>query len=205
MSALSDPSNLFTHLGGKKAPEKEALFEAPVIDALSYKTDAGTMYLKDPGVALFVRPMVNLEALRGFLNGFDRDLEFDDYLDDAPIGAGEDGELDLLDEQAGAEVTKVAGQLCYMSFGPERTLNRDAGKYLENIRTQRHGSVLEHPNYTFLLYGAGRAFTHELVRHRVGVAYSQVSQRFVDGKVLRFVERRWTRSGEPEGYSEFNL
>jgi thymidylate synthase (FAD) len=31
--------------------------------------------------------------------------------------------------------------------------------------------------------------THELVRHRAGTAFSQTSQRYVDGKVLRFVER----------------
>jgi thymidylate synthase (FAD) len=40
-----------------------------------------------------------------------------------------------------------------------------------------------------LLWGVSRSFTHELVRHRVGVAYSQVSQRYVSGRVLRFVER----------------
>ncbi len=31
--------------------------------------------------------------------------------------------------------------------------------------------------------------THEIVRHRAGVAFSQISQRYVSGKVLRFVER----------------
>lgn len=50
-------------------------------------------------------------------------------------------------------------------------------------------SVLEHVNFTFLIWGVSRSFTHELVRHRVGVAYSQVSQRYVNGKTLRFVER----------------
>ena len=69
-----------------------------------------------------------------------------------------------------------------MSFGPNRTKNADAQKYIDNILKSGHGSVLEHAQYSFLLYGVGRDFTHELVRHRTGVAFSQVSQRYVDGQ-----------------------
>ena len=50
-------------------------------------------------------------------------------------------------------------------------------------------SVLEHASFSFLLYGISRSVTHELVRHRAGVGISQVSQRYVSGAVLRFVER----------------
>jgi flavin-dependent thymidylate synthase len=50
-------------------------------------------------------------------------------------------------------------------------------------------SVLEHSSFSFLLYGISRSVTHELVRHRAGAAFSQVSQRYVSGAVLRFVER----------------
>jgi flavin-dependent thymidylate synthase len=50
-------------------------------------------------------------------------------------------------------------------------------------------SVLEHASFSFLLYGMSRSVTHELVRHRAGVGFSQISQRFVAGSVLRFVER----------------
>jgi flavin-dependent thymidylate synthase len=50
-------------------------------------------------------------------------------------------------------------------------------------------SVLEHSSFSFLLYGISRSVTHELVRHRAGVGVSQVSQRYVSGAVLRFVER----------------
>lgn len=49
-------------------------------------------------------------------------------------------------------------------------------------------SVLEHANFSFLLYGISRSLTHELVRHR-HQGFSQLSQRYVSGKVLRFVER----------------
>jgi thymidylate synthase (FAD) len=49
-------------------------------------------------------------------------------------------------------------------------------------------SVLEHAMFVFFIYGVSRSLTHELVRHRVGISISQLSQRFVDGSILRFVE-----------------
>ena len=48
--------------------------------------------------------------------------------------------------------------------------------------------MLELYNVSVLLYGVSRAFTHELVRHRAGFGFSQVSQRYVAGKHLRFIE-----------------
>jgi thymidylate synthase (FAD) len=65
--------------------------------------------------------------------------------------------------------------------------NRTTAEYLENIKKQAHGSVLEHANYTLLLEGVSRSLTHELVRHRAGFAYSQLSQRYVDESVADFV------------------
>jgi thymidylate synthase (FAD) len=50
-----------------------------------------------------------------------------------------------------------------------------------------HGSVLEHATYTLLLEGISRSCTHELVRHRAGFAYSQLSQRYVDESNVAFV------------------
>lgn len=41
-------------------------------------------------------------------------------------------------------------------------------------------SVCEHPTWSFLIVGAGRGFSHEQVRHRVGWAYSQLSTRYCD-------------------------
>lgn len=174
----ANPQELFEKMGGSYTVPVETSFRAVTMDTKPKATAAGTSYFTEPGVALFVRPQLNVEGIRGFLQGFDEELEFEEYLEDDEIRG-----------EPGAELSKVAGQLCYLSFGPERTRNADVGKYLDKIRADRHGSVLEHPNYTFLFYGASRAFTHELVRHRVGIAYSQVSQRYVDGKTLRFVER----------------
>jgi thymidylate synthase (FAD) len=79
--------------------------------------------------------------------------------------------------------------MCYLSLGPKRTWNADADAYFENIRKQAHGSILEHANISLAFWGIPRSLTHELVRHRAGFAYSQVSQRYVDGTRLRFVMR----------------
>ncbi|MBV8734041.1 MAG: FAD-dependent thymidylate synthase, partial [Solirubrobacterales bacterium] len=42
-----------------------------------------------------------------------------------------------------------------------------------------HGSVLEHANYTLAFRNISRVFSHELVRHRAGSAFSQESLRYV--------------------------
>jgi thymidylate synthase (FAD) len=41
--------------------------------------------------------------------------------------------------------------------------------------------------FTFLFEGISRALTHELVRHRAGFAYSQLSQRYVDESNISFI------------------
>src|SRR5947209_19727819 len=51
-----------------------------------------------------------------------------------------------------------------------------------------HGSVLEHAVWNFIVTGVSRSFTHELIRHRAGWGYSQLSQRFVDESTADFVE-----------------
>jgi flavin-dependent thymidylate synthase len=48
-------------------------------------------------------------------------------------------------------------------------------------------SVIEHASYSFLITGVSRTLTHELVRHRAGWAYSQLSQRYVDESECAFV------------------
>jgi thymidylate synthase (FAD) len=85
----------------------------------------------------------------------------------------------------GERLAEFAGRLCYMSqHNPARRATRD---YLENIKKQGHGSVLEHANYSLLVEGVSRSLTHELVRHRAGFAYSQLSQRYVDESDASFV------------------
>ena len=139
-------------------------------------TAAGTPYFTEPHVASIASTALHMESMQPFLESFD--LGYEEYLEDfGQIGV----DLDLL--------SKVAGQVCYLSFSPQRTWNSDAGKYLEHIKESGHGSVLEHASVSFLFWGITRSLTHELVRHRAGMSYSQVSQRFCGEKTLRFVER----------------
>ena len=85
----------------------------------------------------------------------------------------------------GERLAEFAGRVCYMS--QHNPAKRSTREYLENIKKQGHGSVLEHANYTLLLEGVSRSLTHELVRHRAGFAYSQLSQRYVDESDASFV------------------
>ena len=141
------------------------------------QTSEGTPYAVTPGVLLLAWPRVAPLVLGQFLADFG--TEFEAYI------------VDLMNDvlPPGATLAKLAGQLCYLSFGPTATKNADAARYFANIRAQGHGSILEHANYSMLFYGVGRDVTHELVRHRAGFAYSQVSQRYVGADRLRFVER----------------
>src|SRR5687767_13597648 len=85
----------------------------------------------------------------------------------------------------GERLAEFAGRLCYMS--QRNPASRATREYLDNIKKQGHGSVLEHATYSLLLEGVSRSLTHELVRHRAGFAYSQLSQRYVDESVADFV------------------
>lgn len=156
----------------------------PVIPSAARNTVNGTTYLCAPGLALLSRPEVRIDTMADFLSGFSSDLNFQQYAEDpTPLTPG-------------AALCKTAGQVCYASFAPKRTYNADAQRYFHNIVESGHGSVLEHANFSFLFYGISRSVTHELVRHRAGVGFSQLSQRYVSGKVLRFVERPEYQSDE---------
>ncbi len=89
------------------------------------------------------------------------------------------------DATDGERLAEFAGRLCYMS--QRNPANRTTRDYLENIKRQGHGSVLEHATYSILLEGVSRSLTHELVRHRAGFAFSQLSQRYVDESSASFV------------------
>ena len=89
------------------------------------------------------------------------------------------------DSTDGERLAEFAGRLCYMS--QHNPAKRPTREYLENIKKQGHGSVLEHANYSVLFEGVSRSLTHELVRHRAGFAYSQLSQRYVDESEAAFV------------------
>ncbi|MGH7568564.1 MAG: FAD-dependent thymidylate synthase [Gemmatimonadales bacterium] len=85
----------------------------------------------------------------------------------------------------GERLAEYAGRLCYMS--QHNPANRTTADYIENIKKQGHGSVLEHSVYVLLIEGISRSCSHELVRHRAGFGYSQLSQRYVDESHAAFV------------------
>lgn len=108
-----------------------------------------------------------------------RDEEIQRFLDDHGI-------VWETDTPAGAErLSEAAGRVCYMSFGKGRKTNAE---YLGNIIGVGHGSVLEHAVWNFIITGVSRSLTHELIRHRAGFGYSQLSQRYVDESEADYVE-----------------
>jgi thymidylate synthase (FAD) len=151
--------------------------EFPASHAEVFSTPKGVLYLKEPGVAMIGATAVNISNLEKFLNGFPKEYNFPEYLNDPTILSPYE------------QLVKVAGQVCYASFGEKRTWNVNVSPYVLNLIQSGHGSVLQHVNFSFLFYGISRSFTHEMVRHGAGTAFSQLSQRYVSGRVLRFVER----------------
>ena len=107
----------------------------------------------------------------------------------------------FLEEEAGADcgyapwangansdaerLCEIAGRVCYLSFGKPRPGGNQA--YLKHILEVSHGSVLEHAVWNFIVTGVSRSFSHEFVRHRIGMSPSQLSQRYVDESVAEYV------------------
>lgn len=122
----------------------------------------------EPRVYLVGRTEINSEGVQRFLQ--------------------DEGAEWVTDTENGSELLcELAGRICYLSFGARqgRKSNRD---YLGNIIEMEHGSVLEHAVWNFIVTGVSRSFTHELIRHRAGWGYSQLSQRYVDESQTDFVE-----------------
>lgn len=89
-------------------------------------------------------------------------------------------------EVAAEELVEVAGRVCYMSFARPRPGGNQV--YIQHLLEVGHGSVLEHAVWNFIFIGVSRTLTHELIRHRAGMGYSQLSQRYVDESVAEYVE-----------------
>ncbi len=106
--------------------------------------------------------------------------ELDRFLHDHGVAWASDSSV------ASEVITESAGRVCYMSFAKPRPGGNQA--YLTHIKEVGHGSVFEHAVWTFLFTGVSRSLTHELVRHRAGWAYSQLSQRYVDESLAEYVE-----------------
>lgn len=84
-------------------------------------------------------------------------------------------------------LVEIAGRLCYNSFSASSRRPGGNEAYIQRLLECGHGSVLEHAVFSFIITGVSRSLTHELVRHRVGVAYSQESERYVGKHAACFV------------------
>jgi thymidylate synthase (FAD) len=126
-----------------------------------------------PTVFLIARPSIDVEGMRGYLQDVGGESWLERRLEEAG-GAPNGGEL----------IVEFGGRACYRSWEPGLNPNvtkvrTDQREYFANILRSAHGSVLEHANWSFALRNASRVFTHELVRHRAGSAFSQESLRYV--------------------------
>jgi|ERR1039458_235850 thymidylate synthase (FAD) len=106
------------------------------------------------------------EGIQAYMNA----VGVPDWITDAPSDA--------------EKLIEVMGRGCYRSFAPG--LNKNISKiregnrqYTANILDSKHGSVLEHAGDGYIFLNVSRVFTHELVRNRVGNAFSQESLRYV--------------------------
>ncbi|MCA1731095.1 MAG: FAD-dependent thymidylate synthase, partial [Actinobacteria bacterium] len=86
---------LFEELGGTVSDG------FPAIHSPAFHTEAGTAYLKAPGVIMLARPQTNVAGLGGFLEGFDPSSGFPAYLED-PTAIPDSSQL-----------CKTAGQTCF--------------------------------------------------------------------------------------------
>ncbi len=91
----------------------------------------------------------------------------------------------------GEILTSFFAKLCYASLTLGKNSNvtrvRDIPNNLTAMLSSGHGSVFEHAVLNFVVTDCSRVFTHELVRHRVGTAFSQTSGRYVRGDSVNIV------------------
>ncbi|GAA3694857.1 FAD-dependent thymidylate synthase [Nonomuraea antimicrobica] len=140
----------------------------------------------EPEVFIVARPALDYDELARYLG----EVGGESWLERLDRGD--------LDAQNLAE---FAGRLCYRSFEPGLNPNvvrirENQDEYLRNILASAHGSVLEHVSFSFVLHNVSRVLTHELVRHRPGVAISQESLRFVRLDELPFWFPEWAREDD---------
>ena len=85
----------------------------------------------------------------------------------------------------------TACRTCYSELEPQEIFRRAVAgevdpakqqKLIQGVIESGHGSTIEHIVFTFGISGVSRTLSHQLVRHRAGVAFDQQSQRYVTFK-----------------------
>lgn len=112
----------------------------------------------EPKVYLLARPSIDLEGIGGFISE-----------------AGHNIPAQLPPPAADA-LAEIGGRTCYCSFG---RLFEDSQRFIDHAVKLGHGSIFEHPNFTFGVTRCSRGYTHQQVRHRAGFAYSQESTHYI--------------------------
>ena len=108
--------------------------------------------------------------------------------------------------QSPIDVMWVAARTCYSAKSPIDMFDKDCPAIYEpsyeeivnkhwnlvkKVLDSGHQSVAEHVYFTFAIEGISRACSHQLVRHRAGIVFSQQSQRYVEIKEDVFNLLRW--------------
>jgi len=90
----------------------------------------------------------------------------------------------------------TACRTCYSELEPQDIFERATSGRVASERQQDlvrrviesgHGSTIEHIVFTFAISGVSRTLSHQLVRHRAGLAFDQQSQRYVDYKAPSYM------------------
>jgi thymidylate synthase (FAD) len=85
----------------------------------------------------------------------------------------------------------TACRTCYSELEPQDIFERATSGQVASEKQQDlirrviesgHGSTIEHIVFTFAISGVTRTLSHQLVRHRAGVAFDQQSQRYLNYK-----------------------
>lgn len=142
----------------------------------------------NPNFPHFVLPKVYLTGFTGLnLDGIKeylKDTDQNEFLEDIE-------EAEKMGLNGGEILCSFYAKLCYASLTDKKNKNiskvRDIANNIKSILESGHGSVIEHCTINFVVTDCSRVFTHELVRHRVGTAFSQTSGRYVRSDVLNVV------------------
>ncbi len=101
----------------------------------------------------------------------------------------------------------MAYRVCYSALTPEQVLARiederisyaEMLEFVEARLQTGHMSPLEQVHFEFGISGVSRAFSHQFVRHRIGISFEQQSQRYVTypgGKFPYTVPKTVERAG----------
>jgi thymidylate synthase (FAD) len=106
----------------------------------------------------------------------------------------------------------TACRTCYSELEPKEIFRRAVEgevnpaamqRLISNVIESGHGSTIEHIVFTFALSGVSRTLSHQLVRHRAGVAFDQQSQRYVKFKGAATMLPATIADGDPDLRSRY--